>query len=110
MDTATVARLVAKVATGHVPDPDPVIVNSDWMRDSACTGLPSEWWVPLTDSGRHPAGYRKAKTVCAECSVRAECETYGTAERLIGIWGGKTTSARGLDELGRRANRRRATP
>ena len=51
-------------------------MDSEWKRKAACRGKPTEWWYETGGPGRPAQGaksYLKARPVCGECKVRAEC-------------------------------------
>ena len=78
-----------------------------WQYHAACRGEDSSWFfAPNYFEKRHEKLGReaKAKALCAECPVRAECLEYALRVREShGIWGG-------LNEMERRdALRQRAT-
>lgn len=65
-----------------------------WMRDALCRDLTTEqkdrWFFP--DRGA-PTG--PAKTICSECTVKAECLEYALSEGMKhGIWGGTSERER----------------
>lgn len=55
-----------------------------WMDDARCrTAAPGDFFP--SDG----VGVERAKRVCAECPVRAECLEYALAHRIEhGVWGG----------------------
>jgi WhiB family transcriptional regulator, redox-sensing transcriptional regulator len=76
----------------HVlPTLEDFLTRPPWMADPACRGMGTAAWFP--DRGEHVG---PAKTVCARCSVRAECLDYSMADpELAGIWGGTAGRERG---------------
>jgi WhiB family redox-sensing transcriptional regulator len=55
----------------------------DWMRDALCAEVDSEIFYPEKGGST-----REAKSICAECLVRAECLDYALATgQRFGIWG-----------------------
>jgi WhiB family redox-sensing transcriptional regulator len=56
----------------------------DWQSKGACRGMDPNIFV--TERGQPTA---PAKRVCAQCSVRQECDDYATANYLQGVWGGR---------------------
>lgn len=87
-----------------------MIPDTDWMDDAACAGRPTEWWFPPETRGRGGATpfYAKARTVCQNCPVIAQCDHYANtaltyAEAGNGMWAARTPRER------RRA-RRELTP
>lgn len=83
--------------------PQPLTDLWDWQRHAACRNLDSSMFF-------HPDGERgvkrqrredRAKAICADCPVRAECLDHSLrVEEPYGIWGG-------VDEIERQARRRR---
>jgi WhiB family redox-sensing transcriptional regulator len=54
-----------------------------WHAEAACRGMgPSEFFLE-----GHGVAYRFARTVCADCPVKAECAEAGRNE-AFGMWGG----------------------
>lgn len=74
--TATIIALPAADASG-------------WQDTAECRGYPTDWWFPEKVDG--PAGYTKARQVCAVCPVRDDCLDHALhhPERK-GMWGGHT--------------------
>jgi WhiB family transcriptional regulator, redox-sensing transcriptional regulator len=64
----------------------------DWMRDAACADHdPNDWFPERGD--RAPSA--RAKQVCAQCLVRAECLAFAVREPMRdGIWGGHSPAER----------------
>ena len=78
----------------ELPQPQP------WRDQAACIGHPIDWWFPPKGGSTAPEA-RKAKAICAECPVRAECLEHAvTTPEMVGIWAGTS-------ERQRRALRRR---
>jgi len=64
----------------------------DWTRDALCQEYPCEWFFP----DRSLTVFR-AKAVCGQCLVRAECLDYCLSSpetRSNGIWAGTTPDER----------------
>ncbi len=55
-----------------------------WRDQAACAGKPTEWWFPARNDG---PDVDRARSVCASCPVRDECEDAGRGE-YAGMWGG----------------------
>jgi WhiB family transcriptional regulator, redox-sensing transcriptional regulator len=55
----------------------------EWQDRAACAGNDVDLFVSES-TGSH---YRYARTVCADCPVKAECLDYGLHEEY-GMWGG----------------------
>ena len=75
----------------HLFTPEP------WMADAACAQVDPELWFPELGS----SGIR-AKRICAQCPVAAECREFALEHRETGIWGG--TSERERLEMRREAS------
>lgn len=67
-------------------------VSDSWQLRAACRGPRSTVFFPPTTGERRDereARESKAKRICAECAVRAECLDYALAIREPhGVWGG----------------------
>ncbi len=67
-------------------------VSDSWQLRAACRGPRSTVFFPPTTGERRDereARESKAKRICAECAVRAECLDYAVAIREPhGVWGG----------------------
>jgi hypothetical protein len=73
-----------------------------WHADAACRGVGTATFFPVLVGD--PAPTRDAKTLCASCTVTAECLSTALDDpTTVGVWAG--TTARG-----RRAMRKAATP
>ena len=65
-----------------------------WLTFAKCRGLPAAWWyppAPITPEATYLM--RKAKALCDECPVQAECLEAGMDEEY-GIWGGLSPKQR----------------
>lgn len=62
----------------------------DWHNYAACRGHPTEWWFP---ADKRPISAR-AKLICKNCPVNAECLEYGLNHEWYGVWGGMGTRTR----------------
>jgi WhiB family redox-sensing transcriptional regulator len=73
-------------------------IGGTWWRDAACRGFHETHFIP--PSSREKARDRKvrenkAKQICAECPVLAECRAYAfRVDERLGIWGGLTERER----------------
>ena len=66
-------------------------MSADWRARARCTQTDPELWFP--EKGKHEGG--AAKSICAECEVRAQCLAYALEHpELDGIWGGLTERER----------------
>lgn len=67
-------------------------VSDPWQLRAACRGPRSTVFFPPTTGERRDereARESRAKRICAECAVRAECLDYALAIREPhGVWGG----------------------
>lgn len=63
-----------------------------WATRGACRASDPELFFPLAPSAEQEA---RAKAVCADCPVLAECRAYALREaEPEGIWGGLTVQER----------------
>lgn len=69
---------------GLFPDEIPPLLDLSWQSDALCAEVDTEIFFP--EKG---GSVREAKSICAECLVRAECLDYAlvTCQRF-GVWGG----------------------
>jgi WhiB family redox-sensing transcriptional regulator len=80
--------------------PFPVYVPLAWHDHAACVGVKDVNWFPQSDkpggrSAAHLANVARAKAICAECPVKAECLEAALMEPMTyGIWGGTTAAER----------------
>lgn len=66
---------------------------TDWKARAACAGYANTYFFPSTESSPEIAG--RAKAICAECPVRADCLEYAfETNQVAGIWGGTTEEER----------------
>lgn len=70
-------------------------MGNRWWQMAACVGHPTEWFFP--DGGGERA-YDRGKTVCAGCTVRAQClalaQDFVTTGDRYGLFGGLTPTER----------------
>ena len=66
--------------------------ETTWWRRASCRGTKSAYFVPPTtrEQPRDCAAREStAKSICADCSVRADCLEYALrVNERLGIWGG----------------------
>lgn len=83
-------RVTTSVSLHLVRTPDPDV----WHTHAACAGQHSALFYPPTTGEKKSARLareRRAKAVCAECTVRTECLATAVANNeRYGIWGGMT--------------------
>lgn len=61
----------------------------EWQDVAECRGYPTDWWFPEKTDG--PAGYTRARQVCAVCPVDEECLDHALNEpETKGMWAGHT--------------------
>jgi WhiB family redox-sensing transcriptional regulator len=65
-------------------------MDNRWMDDARCREVGSAVFFP--EEGDYKA-VQRARQICRDCEVQAECLTYGMAE-IHGIWGGTTVTER----------------
>jgi WhiB family redox-sensing transcriptional regulator len=77
--------------TGVVTD---TLQEQMWQLDAACRGNDRTIFYPPSFAERRDERDRRearAKAICAQCPVQAECLRYALAQRdQHGIWGGRT--------------------
>jgi len=67
----------------------------DWRRVAACRDAEPELFFPISATAAAASTVRRAKLICASCSVRPQCLSYALAHRQEqGIWGGLTDEER----------------
>ena len=69
----------------------------DWT-DSACRGLPTEWFFAERGESTHP----DAIAACKACPIQSECKDWALHHETIGYWAGMSAEERRLarKELG----------
>jgi WhiB family redox-sensing transcriptional regulator len=108
---------------GRPPDAAPT--RDDWQLDAACRETDGSWFFP-PERERESARIKriaKAKTVCRQCPVLADCRAYAVrVGEPFGVWGGLSEDerpqpddqARKVSELDARSKvtrtRRRTSP
>ena len=61
-----------------------------WMADALCASIGGDFWFPDRGHGDERVT-RRAKAVCRDCPVRAECLDYALRNaEPYGIYGGTT--------------------
>ena len=73
-----------------------MLLNTDWMDLGICSNQPE---LNHLFFSADPVRIEKAKQLCQQCEVRAQCEDYGNRTRSIGIWGGFDENQRSYREL-----------
>ncbi|WP_433291523.1 WhiB family transcriptional regulator [Pseudonocardia sp. CA-142604] len=77
----------------------------EWRSQAACRSMDPELFFPVVEVGPLCAAQiARAKAVCAQCPVRAECLSFALTQLPHGIAGGLTAEER----RGLAAGRRRA--
>ena len=70
-------------------------IQQDWPELAACRGLLDLFFPPAGE--REPSRLvreAKARLICAECPVMAECRDYARHNRELGFWGGENDEER----------------
>lgn len=88
------------------------VVTNDWRLRARCRpgnseGIDPELFFPVSEVGLGAEQVARAKAVCADCPVRAECwqacmdlqdalasHRFGGGQTVSGIWAGTTESER----------------
>src|SRR5690348_6062526 len=69
---------------------DPSAAELTWMRDGKCRGIDPAEFFPSDG-----LGVDRARRVCEDCPVRAECLEYALEYRIEhGVWGGASERER----------------
>jgi WhiB family redox-sensing transcriptional regulator len=80
---------------GRAPDVAPT--RDDWQLDAACRETDGSWFFP-PERERESARLKrvaKAKTVCRQCPVLADCRAYAVrVGEPFGVWGGLSEDER----------------
>ncbi|MFF2227681.1 WhiB family transcriptional regulator [Streptomyces globisporus] len=70
-------------------------MSLDWMDSAVCAGVDPELWFPTSDPGH------KAKAICADCPVLAECKAFTDAaeegipvDLRFGVYAGRSARQR----------------
>jgi hypothetical protein len=62
---------------------------TDWRSQAACKDVGPDIFFPTSDKAN---AYDRARAICAQCSVRADCLDYGMSIQTrhfgFGMWGG----------------------
>jgi WhiB family transcriptional regulator, redox-sensing transcriptional regulator len=85
--------------------------EADWRSRGACLSVDPELFFPLSSVGPAARQLNKAKSVCTQCPVRAECLDFALATRQVhGVWGGTSEDERRriLTRIDRQRSARRA--
>ena len=70
-------------------------LSGDWRHRAVCRDVDPEWFFPTAEKGPvHDAEVERAKGVCAQCPVRAQCLDDALARLPYGIAGGLTEGER----------------
>jgi WhiB family redox-sensing transcriptional regulator len=84
--------------------------ENDWRPEAACRGIDPELFFSsdeIVNKQERQEQEKAAKTVCARCTVRAQCLSYALeAGERYGIWGGLNAQERralGRERSGDRA-------
>lgn len=81
-----------------------------WRDDALCRDTDPELFFPVGATGMALVQIDKAKEVCTECLVRAECLDFALdTNQDSGIWGGLSEEERRVIRRQRAAQARRAT-
>lgn len=66
----------------------------DWAL-AACSGMDSDLFFPIGETGPSAIQIERAKTVCGRCPIMAECRAWAIATaQADGVWGGLSTVER----------------
>lgn len=83
---------------------------TDWRARAACVSADPDLFFPVSTAGLSRRQEERAKVVCADCPVRAECLQFALdSGQTYGVWGGLTElELIRLRRSRQRAQRRRA--
>ena len=70
------------------------------FEGASCWGIETDFFFP--DSQGITEENKRAKKICNGCYWKAECLTYALHYKVVGIWGGTTTTER--DTLRKKLN------
>lgn len=76
----------------------------EWMDDALCRGVDPEVFFPVGEPGApgYEAGVARARGICADCPVRAECLDRALAMGLDdGVFGGLDPAERRVAKVHR---------
>lgn len=70
--------------------------GTDWRTEAVCSqSAGTKLFFPVGVTGAAEIQIHQAKTVCAECPVRAECLEFAiTTNQEYGVWGGTSEEER----------------
>ena len=79
----------------------------DWVHRARCKDEDPELFFPIGTTGPAAVQIEKARAICTQCGVRAECLEWAMAtSQDAGVWGGLSEEER---RALRRARRRELT-
>ncbi|MFN0090858.1 MAG: WhiB family transcriptional regulator [Acidimicrobiales bacterium] len=68
-----------------------------WMAHAACQGKTELFFPPNAERPQARARREaKARVICTQCAVQAECRSYARLNREYGYWGGESEEERAL--------------
>jgi WhiB family redox-sensing transcriptional regulator len=86
--------------------PRPLVEDWTWQQRGSCRNMPTELFFPEDGARRHrSATEQRAKRICRDCPVVAECREHAFAiGEPFGIWGATTAldRARSIASVSRR--------
>jgi len=78
--------------------------DGDWRSRGACLDADPELFFPLSASGPAARQITRAKLICGDCGVRAECLEFALGtNQMHGVWGGASEDERRLMAGSRRS-------
>ena len=84
-------QAVGSEAATTTRPPEATTARWNWQQDAACRGTDGSWFFP-PDRERESARVKRiarAKMVCRECPVIADCRAYALqVGEPFGVWGG----------------------
>jgi WhiB family transcriptional regulator, redox-sensing transcriptional regulator len=76
--------------------PRPLLEDWTWQERGSCRNMPTELFFPEDGSRHHrSANEQRAKRICRDCPVLAECREHAVAiQEPFGVWGAMTALER----------------
>ena len=72
-----------------------MMTDMRWTLKANCKGRTQYFFPPYSERPQaEKRRIEKAKKICSECSVTAECREYGRKNGEVGVWGGETDEER----------------
>ena len=70
-------------------------MDMDWLNQARCLNEDPELFFPVGNTGPALDQIERAKTICRQCDVSAQCLEYAIQENQdTGVWGGLSEDER----------------